>query len=62
MIRIESSRECKDMSCLSYTGNVISLPETHAEATENNSVEFLGERLRLFEHDFALDVYFTFLD
>lgn len=38
------------------------LSETRAESTEIISAEIQEERLRLFRHDVALDVYYTFHD
>lgn len=54
--------ECKEVACLSYTGNAISSSETHAEAIENYSAKISKECLQLFKHDLALDVFYPFLD
>lgn len=49
------------MTCLSFEWNEIILQNTYAEATDTISSELVEELLRLFEHDVALDNYYTIL-
>lgn len=59
MIRIEWWRERRDVWFFLYTRNAINLSEARAEATRKDSVKLWEERLQLFGHDAALNVYYT---
>lgn len=52
--------ECEDVSRLSFTKNGINLSEARAEATEKDSAKLSEERLRLFEHEDALNFDYIF--